>query len=84
MTDIVDVITNAGAMAALAYLVLLWKREDDKEGRSRLIELIEATTHHQKLTAEALERVRDSLHIINERLTRLEVIRELTQPNTEK
>ena len=70
--ELVDVITNAGAMAAVAYLVLAWNREDTKQHLEKLAELNQHTAEVQKLTAEALQRLGDTLDTMTEKLTRIE------------
>jgi hypothetical protein len=78
--ELANILANAGGAVALAYIVLMWKREDEAEARHKLTELIERVDKTQVLTADALTRLTDTLRDLHDRITRLEVIKEMTQP----
>lgn len=81
--ELAEVITNAGALAAVAYLALSWQRSDALQHREAqradtiahretLAKLNQQTAETQRLTAEALNRLGDTLDTMTEKLTRLE------------
>ncbi|MBK8255626.1 MAG: hypothetical protein IPK82_23550 [Polyangiaceae bacterium] len=70
--ELVEIITNAGAMGGVAYLALSWNRADTIAHREKLAELNNKISETQRLTAEALQRLADTLDVLNERITRIE------------
>ena len=79
MTELTNILLNAGGAVALAYVVLMWKREDDREARGRLIELIERVEKSQSVTADALKNLTHALTLIHDRIIRLETIKEIAE-----
>ena len=70
---LLDTLIQAGALGAVVYIVLQWKREDAQQARQQLEALTNQVAESQHTLAGALDRLATSLDHVEDRLTRLEM-----------